>query len=440
MHQTDLASDLAHLVLTDTKEARPRIDSAAEPPILRRKVRKLSHEDRRSSPRGSAGHVVHIDTMLEPSDDPYSELVADWNMAHNDTPLVGALDDLPAPLKVIKSRSSDLSEGSHGSRCMPGQLNHKLHVQDLRSSIEKPEKTHHDRRRSSGTRGRTIRRSSLDKPLPELPLPLVTHNRDDMYDSGIDSEFGREREYLVKDSKVPLDLTGVLDLSNTEDTHIDTNWSPAVTHENRTVNTHEIIQHAITKEIHNHHIFHRILPIIDVEVLPARHFVPNEDGGLTEIEAADAPGDTTERLQQLISEAVASMLPKTDEQDGPRQFSARAFEDTDDDYKEYTSPEGIKRTEQWWVHSPSIETGAEEAGQTAPFHMDSEDPVDDGLRDPVPDGIALSMSATQPHASHSSWGDVSSWNFSPTPLSIPTQHTIVPIKMTHGGAAAQQVY
>ncbi|KAK4494327.1 hypothetical protein PRZ48_014625 [Zasmidium cellare] len=439
-HQTDLASDLAHLVLSDTKETRPRIDSVADQPVLRRKVRKLSHDDRHSSTRASAGHAVHIDTMMEPTGDPYSEFVADWNMARNDTPLLGALDDLPAPLRVTKSRSSDLSTGSHGSRCMPGQLTHKPHVQDLRRSIDKTNNHHEGRRRSSGTRGRTIRRSSLEKPLPELPLPLQLLHRDEAYDSGIDSELGKERSYLVRASEVPIDLKGVVDLDDTEDTHVETNWAPAVTHEDRTVNTHEIIQHAITREIHNHHIFHRILPIVDVEVLPARHFVPTEGGGLEEITAADAPVDSTERLQQLISEAVASMLPKTEEQDVPRHFSARTFEDTDCAFKEYTSPEGIKRTEQWWVHPPSVDTGAKEAGQTAPFPMNSENPVDDGLRDLPSDAVASTMSSTQPHASHLSWGGVSSRNVSPAPLAVPTHHTTVPIKMTHGGAAAQQVY
>lgn len=427
-------------MLTDTEDARPQVDSPADQPVLRRKPRKLSYEDRRASPERSPRNVVHIDTMMEPPNESYSELVADWHIGHDETSLIGALDDLPAPLKVMKSRSSDLSTGSHGSRHIPGQLTHKPDMHDLRRSIDQTETVHHARRRSSGTRGRTIRKSSLDKPLPELPLPLQALSRGEIYDSRIDSEVGREREYLVKDSKVPIDFKDVVDLSNTEDTHIDTKWSPAVTHENRTVNTHEIIQHAITREIHNHHIFHRILPIMDIEVLPARHFVPTDDGGLAEIAAEDAPVDSTERLQQLISEAVASMLPQTEEPNGPRQFSARPFEGSDGDFREYTTTDGIKRTEQWWVHPPSVDTGAEEAGQTAPFHMDSRTADDDGLRDAVLDAVASTMSSPSSFTSPSKWSGPSNLNMNPTPLSVPTHHTIVPIKMTDGAAIPQQVY
>lgn len=378
--------------------------------------------------------------MMEPNDDPYSELVADWNIGHDETPLVGALDDLPAPLKVVKSRSSDLSTGSPGSRYMPGQLSHKPDVQDLRRSLEQTDNGQHGRRRSSRTRGRTIGTSSLDKPLPQLPIPLITQNRESVHDTAIDSELGRERGYLVKDSSAPIDLKGVVDLSNTVDTHVETKWSPAVTHETRTVNTHEIVERAITREIHNHHIFHRVLPIMDIEILPARHFVPTQDGGLAEIAAEDAPVDSGQRLQQIISEAVASMLPKTEDHRGPRSFSARAFEGTDGDCKEYTTPEGFKRTEQWWVHPPSVDSGAEEAGQTAAFHMDSTNHDEDGFKDPIPNGVASTPASSSPYGSPSKWSGVSNMNRSPTPLSVPTHHTIAPIKMTHGAAVPQQVY
>lgn len=314
---------------------------------------------------------------------------------------------------------------------MPSQLSHKPDIQDLRRSIENAENLEPGRPQRSGTKIRSIRRSSLQKPLPELPLPLGALSGEESYDSAVNSELGQEPGYLVKDSKTPVDLKGVVDLRDTVDTDVQKTWSPAVIHEKRIVNTHEIVQRAITREIHNHHIFHRVLPIMDIEVLPARHFVLDENGGLVEIPAEEAPVESPERLHQLISETVANMMPKTEAPAGPRQFTACNFEGTDGDYKEYITPEGFMRTEQWWVHPPTLETGAQEDGQTIPFHLGSENPGDDGLR-----GAGSNVLSSQPHASLSSWHGVANQD----PVFTPTHHTIVPIKMTHGGRVPQQAY
>jgi hypothetical protein len=48
----------------------------------------------------------------------------------------------------------------------------------------------------------------------------------------------------------------------------------AVVHETVFPEIHHIRHEDITREIHNHHVYNRTLPIVDVQVLPARHFVP----------------------------------------------------------------------------------------------------------------------------------------------------------------------
>ena len=120
----------------------------------------------------------------------------------------------------------------------------------------------------------------------------------------------------------------------------------------------------ITREVHNHEIYHRILPIIDVEVLPPRHFLPVEGGGLVEISSDEVPG----RGRNWVIAETASKIPS--DQAAPRgvnRFSAREFLGEEGDSKAYITPEGIRTTEETWVHPPELETGGRDTGQTWPM-------------------------------------------------------------------------
>lgn len=164
----------------------------------------------------------------------------------------------------------------------------------------------------------------------------------------------------------------------------------AVTHETVIQNVHEIREEKITREIHNYDIYHRILPIIDIEVLPARHFVPG-NGGYVEISEDEIPGRTKDKINWVVAETVSKMTPATAEHAGPRQFTARKFQGTDGDYKEYAAPEGHPVTETTWVHPPSYEDGGRRTGQTYPFYFGSQTPADDGLRAKLPEGEIIGM-------------------------------------------------
>ena len=138
----------------------------------------------------------------------------------------------------------------------------------------------------------------------------------------------------------------------------------AVVHETVKENVHHFREEVITREIHNHDIYHRILPIIDVEVLPARHFLPVEGGGLVEISGSEVPG----RGQNWVIAETASKIPSG--HSPPRmtnRFSAREFVGDEGDFKSYTTSEGFERTEETWVHPPELETGGRDTGQTWPM-------------------------------------------------------------------------
>lgn len=124
---------------------------------------------------------------------------------------------------------------------------------------------------------------------------------------------------------------------------------------------HHIREECITREIHHHDIFHRILPIRDIQVLPARHY-KLEEGRLVELGRHEIPpgqaGDWV--IMETLSKDDGAPLER-------RRFTAREFPGTQGDAVQYVTPQGYPRSEQTWVHYPVLETGAHESGQTVPF-------------------------------------------------------------------------
>ncbi|MCJ1367295.1 hypothetical protein MMC16_006427 [Acarospora aff. strigata] len=209
--------------------------------------------------------------------------------------------------------------------------------------------------------------SAHDKPLPSTPVSTTG--------AGLGLGYGGDRSaqpsfdegrMLVQGAKEKPSLDGILDLSNTRDTVVIEKFAPAVVHETVHQKVHEVREEVITREVHTHDVFHRIQPVIDVEVLPARHFLPAEGGGLVEISADEVPG----RRNNWVIAETASKIP-SDEPALPKitRFSAREFPGNEGDAKRYITPKGIERTEETWVHPPELETGGMLTGQTWPMHF-----------------------------------------------------------------------
>ena len=140
---------------------------------------------------------------------------------------------------------------------------------------------------------------------------------------------------------------------------------------------HHVREEVITREIHTHDVFHRMLPVIDVEVLPPRHFLPVEGGGLVEIGADEVPG----RGNNWVIAETASKIPSDQPAPkGARRFTARQFPGTEGDAVQYTTPEGYEHTETTWVHPPELETGGRDTGQTWPMVFGKESSSDGRVR------------------------------------------------------------
>ena len=158
----------------------------------------------------------------------------------------------------------------------------------------------------------------------------------------------------------------------------------------------------MTREIHTHDVYHRILPVIDVEVLPPRHFLPVEGGGLVEVSASEVPG----RGQNWVIAETASKIPSDQAAPtGRRRFTARDFPGQEGDAVRYIAPEGHEKTEQTWVHPPELEEGARLTGQSWPMVF-GDDSVEEGFG-PTPSKITKRKSPKKGSAVQAGLGQ---WN------------------------------
>lgn len=148
-----------------------------------------------------------------------------------------------------------------------------------------------------------------------------------------------------------------------------------------TPKVHHINEERITREIHNHDVFHRIQPIIGVEDLPTKHYIPAPNGnGLIEIPESELPGRHTKWAVQPVddklvtSAAVPSGADMETTAKHPEHFSGR--EPHVQDRQKSMTDDGITQEETVWRHPPQLENGGQESGQTVPLtinHYDDED-------------------------------------------------------------------
>ncbi len=138
----------------------------------------------------------------------------------------------------------------------------------------------------------------------------------------------------------------------------------AVVHETVHKDVHHVREELIRREIHTHDVYHRIQPVIDVEVLPARHFLPVEGGGLVEVNVDEIPG---RRNNWVLAETVSKIPSDQAAPHGATNFTARRFPGREGDEVKYTASDGHEKTEQTWVHPPELETGARDTGQSWPM-------------------------------------------------------------------------
>ncbi|KAI9726781.1 MAG: hypothetical protein M1828_000637 [Chrysothrix sp. TS-e1954] len=214
---------------------------------------------------------------------------------------------------------------------------------------------------SSGVEDILPRRSSSTSYMTSSATGAVMQGRQTVY----------KQPVLVQGAKEAPDLSQVLNVGQTVQTTQQTNMAAPVFHEVVKPIVHHVREERVEREIHYSDEHHRILPIVDVQVLPTKHYVPSGVDGTTLVEVPESvvPG-RSQAKNWVVAETVSKLGVKETPHSGPRQFTARQFEDTEGDEKQYVNGEGVPTKETTWIHPPTIERGAYLSGQTLPLEMD----------------------------------------------------------------------
>ncbi|CAK1356467.1 unnamed protein product [Cercospora beticola] len=394
----DLSSEFKQLDLRGSAQSSPQSNHAGSPrsvPLVspyNRRPLSQSLEDERA--RTGSPRSINFAS----AEDPYSEAVANFNLGRDETVLAGGLEDSHAIRRALaRDQREDLVQPRRSREINRDVINARKSDDLSRpgSSRRSNEATRTaipaaaipsrdgslDWQRTQQSTGKShIKRQSLEKPLPPPPEGKRLNNFEHH-----PSTSASQPQFLVQDSSTPISLAEHgISLTNTEDTTIHTTQAPAVTNETIIVNTHEHITEAITREIHTHDIYHRVLPIIDVEVLPPRHFIESSSGRRHEISADEAPGgkEMSLDLQRVMQEAVNREVERKctlahgnkDQwytQHGRRKFTAVDYDpkNTEGDLREAVAEDGTEYSERTWVHWPVLE---EDVAGTRAFHFDGE--------------------------------------------------------------------
>lgn len=221
---------------------------------------------------------------------------------------------------------------------------------------------------------RRVPRSSLDKPLTNTQddatggkaasrhRPFRKLKRRPPPNSG-----SCDKQPIENGRDLPLELP--LDLRNTEDIVFHSRQAPAVVHETIERPVHEVKHQVRKRDIHEHEVYHRILPVQEVEVRPARHFIEDAHRVRHEISPDSIPGRAPTNIDRLLREGVKRATPPGDRLSGQRGFAARKFASTEGVYRETVDTEGVAQTEQWWVHPPALEQSSVEDRDVYPVHF-----------------------------------------------------------------------
>jgi len=332
--------------------------------------------------------------------DLYSEDVADANIAQNaaphamttDTPYAATRDtphaitrDAPAPLNFDPRpghahTASTASSGGPPSSAYDSATSPSFARVPHRSSM--PRKPLDEDAQVAGISPAVTREAHANQVdvLPSARSPVVRRRspKEDLSANIDNREMAQSREFnsvvgsnmLVSNAPTAPSLAGVVDLSNTVDTSVQETWAPAVTHEVVNKHFHNIREEVVTRQIHTHDVYHRIQPIIDIQVLPTRHFVLHPTTGeKIEISEEQVPGRSGPNTDWVIAETVTKMTPPEGTLKEPLRFSARQFGPGEGDSRQWIDQDGTRKSERTWIHHPELDHGAHLSGQSVPFHF-----------------------------------------------------------------------
>lgn len=173
---------------------------------------------------------------------------------------------------------------------------------------------------------------------------------------------GTKRHYIVKGAREPPSLEGIIDRNFTEDVDTETRWAPAITHEVVKPTEHHIREERIYRETHNYDVHHRIQPVYETVVLPARHFIFDESDKLVEVSADSFPESTGANQRWFIGEKDAKTVS--------RKPLSRPREPQIMNDITYMTPKGYERRETTILHPPTLADMSNYNGPVHYMHFD----------------------------------------------------------------------
>ncbi|KAI9732303.1 MAG: hypothetical protein M1834_001510 [Cirrosporium novae-zelandiae] len=180
---------------------------------------------------------------------------------------------------------------------------------------------------------------------------------------GLRRQRERELESARFSERTKPALRHVIDLNDIIDTEMD---PPAVIRVTIQKEIHHTQERRTSHETNTQDIYRRVLPVVDLRVLPAKHFISGVNGELVEIDEKDVP--TLNSKKWPITEAPATVPEKRS-----GRSSAGQFAETDRDPKRYAPPSGHERADQAWAYPPNSMTGGRDM-QKRPFNFQENNP------------------------------------------------------------------
>ncbi|KAK9420444.1 hypothetical protein SUNI508_06440 [Seiridium unicorne] len=142
--------------------------------------------------------------------------------------------------------------------------------------------------------------------IPRVPVGARSNRNSTKVEEQHEHDNTQNKDWTTSDPENEVRRSLSIDLTNTVDTDQTTTHRPApraaVVHETVRPHVHEIIEERIHRDIHTHDHYHYIQPVYELELLPARHFVPDPEGRLVEVSESDLPDCTGANQKWAINE------------------------------------------------------------------------------------------------------------------------------------------
>lgn len=150
-----------------------------------------------------------------------------------------------------------------------------------------------------------------------------------------------------------------------------------MTHEHIKPSIHHINNEQYTREIHNHDVFHRVLPVKETETLPPKHYAPSptEPGKLVEIAAPAAPISMAMASHTTCAKDVSTnRASPVDKVPVTARPQPKSFPDAHPGARRHLvrettviAPDGTVRTESVWRYKPTTESAAHDETEITPL-------------------------------------------------------------------------